>query len=147
MRNVFVAEAARDAAIGAPPKPTPAMVGGWIFCINDEVDFVGRTQERAGDAKEDLAVLPGRFESARRFAIAPAAALPPAEEAGGLPGSDLNRKKKIALEWQEDGRPFDVLGEGENRRANFPMGPKRSVKIKWIFAEARRVITDNHFGR
>jgi hypothetical protein len=119
------------------------MVGGWIFCIDNEVDFVGRTQERAGDAKEDLSVRPSRFEGTRLLAIAPAATLPPAEETGDLPGPDFNRQEKIALERQENGRSFGVLGEGENRRAYFPVGPKRGVKIQSIFSEAGRAITDN----
>jgi hypothetical protein len=143
MRNVFIAQATGDAGIGASPKPTPAIVGRWIFCVNDEVDLVGMTQQGARDAEEELAVLLGRFESARLFSIAPSAALPPADKAGDLPGFDFNRKEKIALERQENGRPFDVLGEGEDRRANFPMGAKGSVKINGIFAESRRAITDN----
>ena len=114
-------------AIGASPKPTPAVVRVRIFRVDDEVDCSGSTQERAREAKSKLAVRPGCFESVRLLALAPAAALPPAEEAGDLPGPDFNRKEKIALEWQEDGRSFGVLGEGENRRANFPMGAEREV--------------------
>ena len=77
------------------------------------------------------------------FPIAPSPALPSAEKADGLPGPGFNREEKVALEREEDGRPFGVLGEGKNGRASFLMGTERSVKIKRIFAGSRQAIADN----
>ena len=103
MRNVLVANTTCDTAIGASPKPTPAIIRVWIFRVDCEINFCGRAREQARDAKNKFAVLAGYIESLRLFPLAPSPTVPSAEEADDLSGSYFHRKEQVALEWKEHG--------------------------------------------
>src|SRR5206468_8631361 len=82
MGNILVAHAIGDGAIGASPKPTPAVIRVRIFRVDDEVDPGWLSHERARDVKNKFTVFPACCESFGLFSLAPAPALPLAEEPG-----------------------------------------------------------------
>src|SRR6476620_7599554 len=108
MRNVFVSDPGFDRRIRATPEPTPAVVRLWIFCVDDEIDGLGFTQERSRNPKNKFAAQLANVESLRGFALTPAPALPPGEERMDRIVPDLRREKEIRLERQKNRRSFCV---------------------------------------
>src|SRR5205085_11453342 len=138
MRNVFIADTTRDAAIRATPEPTPAIIRVWVFRVNCAIDFSDATEEAAWNAQDDFAILDGCLKVARLRSLAPSPPLPLANEAADSPGFYFRRQKQIALERKENSRAFEALRKGEDGGSKLTMSAERDVKIKRILAQARR---------
>lgn len=97
------------------------------------------------ECENEFTLLLGNFKGVALFALAPSPALPFADETHNLRGPDFSRQEQVALEGQEDGRTFEVLGEGEDRRSDLAVRAEGEINGERIPTWLRRLVTDRQF--
>jgi len=117
-----------------------------IFSVGGNIDLFFFAKERGGNAKGEFSVLLRYVERLRLLPLAPAPALPFADERTNFLAAYFRRQKQITLERQEDRRSFSVLRERKHRRADLAMSAEGKEKVLRLVAQSRPTITDEQFA-